>query len=73
MQREGKKVEEGDPLIRMEKNLDETRAKTQFTQFVENPKASNMMARRNFQLILSKALDISNLMSVFERREVLRE
>ena len=65
-------VEEGDQLIRMEKNADETRANTQFTQDVEKPKPYNMDLR-NFQLILSKALDISNLISMPERREVLRE
>ena len=67
---EVEKVAEGEPLRRMEKNADETRANTQFTQEVEKPKDTNM-ALRNFQLILSKALDISNLMSMPERQEVL--
>ena len=69
---EVEKVAEGEPLIRMQKNVDETRANTQFTQEVEKPKAPSM-ALRIFQLILSKALDISNLISIPERREVLRE
>ena len=65
-------VAEGEPLIRMDKNSNETKAQTQFTQDVENPNASNM-AQRNFQLILSKALDISSLISIPKRSEVLRE
>ena len=69
---EVEKVVEGEPLIRIEKKDEETRARTQFTHDVENPKASNI-ALRIFHLILSKALDISNLMSFPEQREVSRE
>ena len=72
MDLEVEKVAEGEPLIRLEKKSNETRARTQFTHDVENPKASNI-ALRIFHLILSKALDISNLMGIPEQRGVLRE
>ena len=45
------KVVEGDPLIKMEKKVEETKSNTQFTQDGENPKAKSI-SLRNCQLIL---------------------
>ena len=68
---EAKKVAEGEPLIRTEKKADDTKASTQLTQELENPKAPSMTLR-NFRLILLKALDMSSFKSIPEMQEVLR-
>ena len=62
---------EGEPLIRIEKKANDTKASTQLTQELENPKAPSMTLR-NFQLILLKALDMSSFKCILEMREVLR-
>jgi hypothetical protein len=60
---EGEKFFEGTPLIRREKKTEEVKFKIQETQLWLKPNARSI-ARMYSQLILSKALDRSNLRSI---------
>jgi len=60
---EGRKGREGEPLMRIEKKTKEISVINQLTQEEWNPKASKI-ALIYFQLSLSKALDMSILISI---------
>ena len=66
------KMVDGEALIRIGKKADETKESTHLTQELDNLKATSMDLR-NFQLILSKSLDMLNFKSIPEMWEVLRE
>ena len=72
MPREGEKVEEGEPLTKMEKKVEEIRERIQRTQSWQKRKSNSVFSMKG-QLSLSKDLERSNLRIMPRVLEVLRE